>query len=95
MCFYWKCDFYIMWSQWSSETHHLQQRQVPNPNIVIVDLHILPADLGKVCLDQSNAFRLVVNNFCINYFLRSLIKTVRKLSRKQIHSHDAEDQPKD
>lgn len=79
----------------SVQTHDLQKWQVANPNIVIGDLMFLPTDLSKVCLNQSQAFRLVVDNLWVKIFLWSLIKTVIKLSGKQIHSHDAENQPED
>lgn len=76
-------------------TDHLQQRQVSHPYVVVVDFNILPADISKVILHQSETFGLVVDEFREECFLRRHVKTEIKLSCKQIYAHDAKDQPED
>lgn len=76
-------------------TYYLKKGQVSCPNIVKVDLHVLPSDLCIVPLHELFTFSFIVDIFYFKSDFRSLIKAVVVLSRKQVNSHDAENQPED
>lgn len=82
---------------WRAEkdSHHLKEGQVASSNIIEVDLHILPAHLRVVWIDEGKAICFVVDHFKLKELLSRLIETVIVLSRKQVDPHDTENQPKD
>lgn len=79
----------------NNNPYHLKKRQVSCPNVVKVDLHVLPSDFCIVPLHELFTISFIVDNFNFKSFFRSLIKAVVVLSRKQVNSHDAENQPED
>lgn len=79
----------------AKHSHHLEEGQVASANIVEVDLHILPAHLRMVWIDEGKAVCFVVDHFKLKERLGRLVETVIVLSRKQVDPHDTENQPKD
>lgn len=74
-------------------TDQLKQWQVAIPHIVVVWFGIFPADLGVILLHHSQTLAPVVHNVILERLLWRLVVTEKKLSSKQIHSHDTEHQP--
>lgn len=68
----------------------MQQSQIAGSHIVKVDFNILPA--GTVI--QAQAVRLVVDDFDREGLIHGGIDAVVVLARKQVDTHDAEDEPK-
>ena len=79
----------------TSNAYHLKKCQISCPNVVEVDLHVLPPDFCVVPLHELFTLSFIVDIFNIKSDFRSLIKAVVILSRKQVNSHDAENQPED
>lgn len=77
------------------ETYHLEKSQIAGTHVVKIDLDILPAHFTIVCVDVFIALRLVVHLAGMKVFLRSFIEAVIVLPRKQVDTHDTENQPKD
>lgn len=73
----------------------MKKGQVPCSDIVKVDLDILPSDLRAVALHELLTVRFIVDNIDFEPDFRSLIKAVVVFPRKQVNSHDAENQPED
>jgi len=76
----------------STPTHHLQQSQVPGPDVVEVDLDVLPA---AAVVGQVQAVRLVVDDVDGEDLVRGGVDAVIVLPREQVDAHDAEDEPED
>lgn len=78
----------------ASQTHHLQEGQVPSSHVVKVDFHLSPIQLtGHV---EGLTVTLVVHEGVIQGQLsQGLVDASSKLARKEIHTHDAEDKPED
>ena len=72
-------------------THHLQQRQVSQPHVVEVDLHLGPVELGVV---QRVALRLVVHHRGVVHEAGA-VHAFAELAGEQVDAHDAEDEPED
>lgn len=76
------------------ETYHLQEGQVPSPHIVKVDLHLGPVQLASHIEGLALAF-VVHNGVVERQVSLSLVDAPPKLPRKEVHAHDAEDEPED
>lgn len=74
-------------------TYHLQQGQVSQAHVVEVDLDVDPSDL--VGVEQGHAVALVVDHVDVEELARGGVDTPVVLPCKQVHPHDAEDQPED
>lgn len=85
----------VQFSQDWKQPYHLKKRQISCPNIVKVDLHVLPSDFCVVPLHELFTLCLIVDIFNFKSDLRRLIKAIVVLPRKQVNSHDAENQPED
>ena len=69
----------------------MQQRQVSQPHVVEVHLHLGPVELGVV---QRVALRLVVHHRGVVHEARA-VHAFAELAGKQVDAHDAEDEPED
>ena len=69
----------------------MQQRQVSQPHVVEVDLHLGPVELGVV---QSVALRLVVDHRGVVQEAGA-VHAFSELAGEQVDAHDAEDEPED
>ncbi len=76
----------------TTETHHLQQRQIAGPHIVKVDFDVLPA---CAVIDQVQAVRPVIDDFDGEVLACGGVDAVVVLPCKQVDAHDAEDEPED
>lgn len=76
-------------------SHHLQESQVTSAHIVKVDFDVLPAHFSVVLTDQFQALRFVVDHIGKEVFFRCFVEAVVVLARKQVDTHDTENQPKD
>lgn len=74
-------------------TYHLQQGQVSQAHVVEVDLDVDPSDL--IGIEQGHAVTLVVDLTDFEKLARGGVDTPVVLPCKQVHPHDAEDQPED
>lgn len=70
----------------------MQQGQVPSPDIIKVDLDILPS--GAV-IGQGQTFALVVDHLDGKGLVIGGVDTVIVLPCEEIDAHDAEDEPED
>lgn len=78
-----------------NNTCHLKKCQISCPNVVKVDLHVLPSDFCIVPLHELFTLSFIVDIFNFKSDFRSLIKAIVVLSRKEVNAHDAENQPED
>lgn len=79
----------------SRNTHHLKKGQVACSDVVEVDLNVLPSDLCVVALHELLTVGFIVDIFDFEPDFRSLVKAVVVFPRKQVNSHNAENQPED
>lgn len=78
-----------------SKTYDLQKSQISCPDVVKVNFHVLPSNLGGVGWHQRFTVCLVVNNFYFKALLSCFIKAVMIFPGKQVNPHNAENQPED
>lgn len=76
-------------------THHLKKCEVTHHNIIKVDFHIDPEEVASIVLILT--FRHIIHNCPIHKSKVSigLVDAPPKLPRKEVHAHDAEDEPED
>lgn len=68
----------------------MEQGQVALSHIVIVDL-----DIDPTCILCDHALASVVDYIHVEIFPRGGVDAIVEFSRKQVHTHDAEDEPED
>ena len=72
----------------------MQQGQVTRGDVVVVDLDVDPARLAGGLL-QGQAVAVVVDLVDEEQLVRGGVDATVELAGKQVHPHDAEDQPED
>ena len=74
--------------------HHLKQRQVAFPHVVVVDFDVDPARLLRGFL-HGHAVAPVVDLVEGEQLLCGGVDAAVELASEQVYSHDAEDEPED
>lgn len=77
-----------------SDPHHLKQRQVAFSHVVVVDLYVGPVGVMRDLLN-GHAVALVVDLADGEELLCGGVDAAVELTGKQVHPHDAEDEPED
>ena len=76
-------------------THHLQKCEVAHCNIIKVDLHIDPKEASSVVLTFTVRHVIHSSPRHKKKAFTGLVDAFLKLPCKEVHTHDAEDEPED
>lgn len=72
-------------------TYHLKQCKIASANIIKIYFDVFPSSL----LAKSLTVTQIVDFTDFKHVTRCCVNTVVELASKQIHTHDAKDQPED
>ena len=72
-------------------TYHLKQRKIASANVIEVYFDVFPSSL----LAKSLTVAQIVDFTNFKHVTRCRVNTVVELASKQIHTHNAKDQPED